>query len=146
MVGRFFLAALRLCATTRLLPPPDRTTVAVAVFSPSQLSPLLNGDVQKTLKANFSLKHLFLLLLCGSLLSFFQQLFTALPAALRWYVSPLGSRPPLDCKEAHREHARWELRGSEVTVSHPQSPHVITWHLSLRDLNRSQVNKSSCST
>ena len=44
------------------------------------------------------------------------------PAALRWYVSPLGSRPPLDCKEAHREHARWELRGSQVTVSHPAEP------------------------
>lgn len=39
VVGHFFLAALRLCATTRLLPPPDWTTVAVAVFSPSQLSP-----------------------------------------------------------------------------------------------------------
>lgn len=50
---------------------------------------------------------------------------------------------PLWTIKKQREHARWELQGSELTVSQQQSPHVIAWHLSLLDLNWGQVNKWS---
>uniref|UniRef100_A0AAQ5YZA3 EGF-like calcium-binding domain-containing protein n=1 Tax=Amphiprion ocellaris TaxID=80972 RepID=A0AAQ5YZA3_AMPOC len=134
VVGPFFLAALRLHATTHLHPPSDWTAVAVAVCSPSQLPPWLNGDVQKLSKPTFHKKKknllLLLLLLHGSLLSLSISYLQPCPSRHRCYASPLGSRPPLDYQESYREHARWELRGSQLTVSHPQSPHVITWHLS----------------
>lgn len=83
------------------------------------LLPLLTLSAAKwgcteTVRADFSLKHLLLLFLRGSLLSFSISYLQSCPLLNAAMLSPLGSRPPLHYKETHREHARWELRGSEL--------------------------------
>lgn len=123
----FFLALIHPRATTHLQPSSEWTTVAAA---PLLNSPLLGRGCTETLDEHLSLKHLTPPSLHPRKISTEQryQSFTVFPP--HRYLSPLGSRPPLDYKETHREHARWELRGSGLCVSHPQSLHVITWHLS----------------
>lgn len=125
--GQAFLSGCSpsLCYHTSVLPISRLDYCSCRYLLPF-LSPLLNGDVQKLSKQTFHSNIYSSLSSMDLLLSFSMSL----APSHRCYVSPLGSWPPLDYKETHREHACWELQGSELTVSHPQSTHVITWHLS----------------
>lgn len=121
VVGPVPVAALRLCATKHLSSSSIWTTVATALIPLSP--PTLYRDSQ-TFHPNARFSSVDPSL-SPSTFPF------AHVAAMCHFLAP-GSPPPTstDCEETHREHACWEPQGSEVAVSRPQSPHVITWHLS----------------